>query len=184
MGARDEIFPTRGHPAYVQTEWAKGWAYNVIGFGAAARLLTEQRASMHASVDQIGLAVFFLQRHRVELVIKQAIVDLGREPVEVAKLGHNLDRLWRELGAVVRSVGANHWRALMDDHGEFVAVMHGADEGSFSYRYPIDKAGAESKRADFISLEALERYAEGFEHGIHGYTDWVAEGRRAVDDYY
>jgi hypothetical protein len=183
MGARDEIFPTDQHPAYVQTQWAKGWAYNVIGFGAAARLLTEQRASMHASVDQIGLAVFFLQRHRVELIIKQALVDLGRQPAEVAKLGHNLDHLWRVLGTIVRSVGADHWSGLMDDHGEFVAVMHEADEGSFSYRYPIDKTGAESTRADFISLEALERYAEAFEYGIHGYTDWVAEGRRAVDDY-
>jgi len=184
MGARDEIFPTDQHPAYVQTQWAKGWTYNVIGFGAAARLLTEQRASMHASVDQIGLAVFYLQRHRVELIIKQSLVDLGREPVEVAKLGHNLDRLWRELGTVVSSIDADHWRALVNDYAEFVAVVHEADEGSFSYRYPIDKAGSESKRADFISLEALERYAEGFEYGIHGYTDWVAEGRREADHYY
>jgi hypothetical protein len=188
MGARDEIFPTDQHPAYVQTQWAKGWGYNVIGFGDAARLLTEQRAKMHATVDQIGLAVIYLQRHRVELVIKQALVDLGKEQAEVATLGHSLEHVWRELGTVVKSIGGDHWRSLVNDYAEFIAVMHEADEGSFSYRYPIDRAGAESKRADFINLEALQRYAEGFEYGVHGYTDMIAEGRREAayydDDYY
>jgi hypothetical protein len=33
-------------------------------------MLTEQREKMHAHVDQVGLAVFYLQRHRVELVIR------------------------------------------------------------------------------------------------------------------
>lgn len=70
MSASDEIFPSEGREAYVQTRWAKGWGYNVIGFGYAARMLTEQRVKMHANVDLIGLAVFYLQRHRVELVIK------------------------------------------------------------------------------------------------------------------
>jgi hypothetical protein len=53
--------------------------------------------------------------------------------------------------------------------------MHQADEGSFSYRYPINRAGEESRRADFIDLDALERHADRFENGVQGYTDWVSE---------
>lgn len=183
MSVRDEIFPTERNPAYVQTEWAKGWGYGVIGFAYAARMLTEQRREMHANVDQIGLVVFYLQRHRVELVIKQALVDLGEEPAKVAQLGHNLDQLWRRLGTIVRSNGADHWWSLAEDHGEFLSTMHEADEGSFSYRYPIDKAGEESTRADFISLEALERHAETFENGVQAYMDWISEMRSYEPDY-
>jgi hypothetical protein len=183
MSVRDEIFPRERNEAYVQTEWARGWAYGVIGFGEAARMLTEQRPKMHANVDQIGLAVFYLQRHRIELVIKQALVDLGGNPAEVARLGHDLGRLWETLGSVVRSNGADHWRSLADTHGEFLSVMHEADEGSFSYRYPIDKAGEESKRADFISLEALELHADKFEYGVQGYMDWVSEAQSYGPDH-
>lgn len=112
MGVGDEIFPREQKAAYVQTQWSKGWGYGVIGFGYAARMLTEQREKMHANVDQIALAVFYLQRHRVELVIKQALVDLGSAPVDVAKLGHNLETLWRSLEEVVRSVRVGLWGGL------------------------------------------------------------------------
>lgn len=175
MGVRDEIFPNERKLAYVQTTWAKGWEYGVMGFGYAARMLTEQREVMHANVDQIGLAIVYVQRHRVELVIKQALVDLGEGPVDVAKVGHNLQKLWRRLGTVVSSIDAEHWRYLSNEYGEFLSAMHEADEGSFSYRYPIDKTGEASKRADFIDLEALERHANSFEHGVQGYTYWVSE---------
>ncbi len=154
VSVADEIFPASGHPAYVQTEWSKGWAYAVIGFGGAARMLTEQRGEMHASVDQVGLAVFFLQRHRVELVIKQALVDLGEDPVAVAKFKHDIANLWRKLGEVVRTENPNHWEQISSEHSDFVAAIDEADRGSFSYRYPIDMAGGEPERAPFIDLDA------------------------------
>ncbi len=182
MSVPEEIFPTERNPAYVQTQWAEGWGYAVIGFGSAARMLTEQREKMHASVDQIGLAVFYLQRHRVELVLKQALVGLGEDPVAVAKLSHNLEVLWRTFGDVVRAIDLKHWQDLDGQHGEFVATIHQADEGSFSYRYPIDRTGAESKRVPFIDLDALERHADGFENGVGGYTDWIAESRREAQE--
>lgn len=179
MSVRDEIFPADRDGAYVQTEWASGWAFAVTGFGYAARMLTEQRQAMHANVDQIGLAVFYLQRHRVELIIKQALVDLGEDPAGVASHRHSLKRSWETLGSVIRSKGADDWEELSDAHGEFVEIMHDEDEGSFSYRYPTDKDGNESKRAAFISLEALERHADNFESGVQGYTDWLDEAQQA-----
>jgi hypothetical protein len=183
MDVRDEIFPAEQHVRYVQTQWASGWAYAVIGFGEAARMLTEQREKMHAGIDQIGLAVFYLQRHRVELVIKQALIDLGVAPAEVTDLSHNLDRSWRRLGtAVVETTSADHWRELSNDHGDFVAALHEADGGSFTYRYPIDRKGSDNRRADYIDLEALERHAQQFEYGVGGYTDMVDEMQRLADE--
>jgi hypothetical protein len=183
QSASDDIFPKRQHPNYVQTQWAEGWAFAVIGFGSAARMLTERRAEMHASVDQIGLAVFYLQRHRVELVMKQALVDLGEDPANVAKYGHNLDVIWRALGTVVSAVDPAHWKHLDERFRDFVNTIHGADSGSFAYRYPVDKKGSEVQREDYIDLDALERYSEDFETGVGGYTDWIDEQRHAAREY-
>lgn len=181
MGVRDEIFPSDRQLGYVQTEWARGWGYAITGFGKAARMLTERRAEMHASVDQIGLAIFYLQRHRVELVIKEALLDLGEAPEQVTKRGHNLARLWARLGTIVRAKGDDHWASLDGDYGEFVQVMHDADRGSFSYRYPIDTAGRESERAPFLDLDALEQHAERFERHVSGYVGWVSETEDPAD---
>ncbi|WP_205697481.1 hypothetical protein [Conexibacter sp. SYSU D00693] len=181
MGAADDIFPSHQSPAFVQTRWSEGWGYAVIGFGSAARMLTEQRAKMHASVDQIGLAIFFLQRHRVELVLKHALVLLGEDVEAVAKLPHRLDVLWRRFGQVVRPLDPKGWRYLEGEFGDFVEAIHKADEGSFTYRYPVNREGEESKRAPFIDLDALERYAERFDLGISGFVDWIDEGRREAE---
>jgi hypothetical protein len=144
MSVRAEIFPADRGEALVQTEWAKGWGYAVIGFGEAARMLTEQRREMGAAVDQVGLAVFYLQRHRVELIIKQALIDLGEELSRVIKPGHDLRALWLLLEERIRSSDADEWNDLEREHGEFLSVMHEADKSSFSYRYPVDKSGGDS----------------------------------------
>lgn len=175
MTVWDEIFPSERNEAFVQTEWASGWGYGVIGFGEAARLLTAQRQKMGASVDQVGLAVFYLQRHRVELVIKQALVDLGDDPIQVAELRHNLRGAWHRLEVRVRSIDPMLWQSFSPSHLEFLSVMHRADEGSFSYRYPIDRKGDEVARVDFINLEALESHAEAFESGVQGISEWLSE---------
>jgi hypothetical protein len=83
---------------------------------------------------------------------------------------------------VRRTTGNKDWQYLDDQFGDFVKAMHEADEGSFSYRYPVDKQGEESKRAAFIDLDALDRYTDGFYWGVGGYTDMVSEGRQAELD--
>lgn len=183
MGVRDEIFPTNRSERFVQTEWAAGWGYAVIGFGEAARMLTEERHRMHASVDQIGLAVFYLQRHRVELVLKQALIDLGEEAPAAIARGHDLAALWHLFEVRVSTRDPAAWDTLNREHGEFVAAMHEADKSSFSYRYPVDQSGGDVQRASFIDLDALQRHAVHFEDGVHGYLDWLSESRGVEPDF-
>jgi hypothetical protein len=183
MTVRGEIFSAQSSERYVQTEWAGGWTYAVIGFGEAARMLTEQRRKMGASVDQIGLAVFYLQRHRVELILKQTLIDLGEEPIRVIKPGHDLAALWALLKARLQSDDPGEWDTLERDHGDFVSVMHEADSSSFSYRYPVDKSGSHSVRPDYIDLDALQHHVERFESGLHGYLDWLSEARMAEPEF-
>jgi hypothetical protein len=176
MSVKDDIFPRDASEAYVQTQWSTGWGYAVIGFGEAARILTERQAQMHASVDQIGLAVFYLQRHRVELVIKHLLIDgLAQDPEKVIALRHNLGRLWVRLGEVVSGISPAQWQELDDEFGEFMTVMHEADAASFTYRYPADHQGRQVARAEYIDLRALEHHAERFEAGIMGYATWLED---------
>jgi hypothetical protein len=79
MNAREEIFPPKGRVEFVQTEWARGWGAASSGFAEAARVLTKRAHRVGPSVDQVGLVVFFLQRHRVELALKQLLDFLGQE---------------------------------------------------------------------------------------------------------
>ncbi|MGB0098482.1 MAG: hypothetical protein WBP81_38825 [Solirubrobacteraceae bacterium] len=174
----DEIFPSTRSTNYVQTEWAQGWGFAEFGFGEAARILTEQRPAMRATVDQIGLAVFYLQRHRVELLLKQALIDFFDEPCRTLKAGHDLAELWHLLKGHVPD--SSNWDTLQREHGDFVSVMHEADKRSFSYRYPTDKSGLDSQRADFIDLDALQRHTERFADDIHGYLDRLSESGPAT----
>jgi hypothetical protein len=84
---------------------------------------------------------------------------------------------------VVRDIDPDHWNDLDSQQGEFVSVMNDADEGSFSYRYPVNKQGEDAKRPAFIDLQALERHAERFEGRVQGYTDWIDE-MRGEERYY
>lgn len=67
MGVYDELFPSHQSPAFVQTLWSEGAHGIAGGFEYAARHLTEHRNEFGATIDQVGLAVFFLQRRRVKV---------------------------------------------------------------------------------------------------------------------
>jgi hypothetical protein len=92
MGLADEIFPTERRERFVQTEWADGWVLTAVGFQEAARLLTEASRKIGASIDQVGLVVFFLQRHRMELAMKELLVGAGMETKDITT--HSLTKLW------------------------------------------------------------------------------------------
>lgn len=91
MGIFEEIFPAERRMELAQTEWAEGWAAAAAGFGFAAEYLMKNASSLGATVDQAGLAIFFLQRHRVELILKNllSMVEVPFPPT------HSLQKLWQ-----------------------------------------------------------------------------------------
>ncbi len=183
MDIREEIFPSQKREAYVQTEWAAGWMSTASGFGEAARRLTDQRRQIGAEIDQIGVAIFYLQRHRVELLIKGALDELGCAPEEVFRLGHDLRRLWLRLGAEIEGFSAQLWRELDHEATQFVEVLQEADTNAAQYRYPVGKTGGASRRAEFVDLHELQRHAEAFDSIIEGCIDWIDEARAAEAEF-
>jgi hypothetical protein len=173
----DEIFPGERQERLVQTEWADGWTYALIGFEEAAQFLTENRRRFGAAIDQVGLVIFFLQRHRVELALKQLIVERGVDLKDV-KVPHSLPALWQ---ACSNALGAstNEWQYLDSAGSELIALLHERDPNSHTFRYPVDRDGNDHARPPFIDLEALERHVDDLVWAIHGCIEHLAESERA-----
>lgn len=179
MGVYEEIFPDARSSQHVQTEWASGWNGTEFGFALAAEYLTKNRSTFGAMIDQVGLAVFFLQRHRVELALKGLLNLLGAEIPHT----HSLDALWKRCGTAVSEEHPDEWREISDAHSELIAVLHAADNGSFAYRYPEDNKGNESVREKFIDLDQLDSHIGRLVTLINGYGDWRAELLEADGSY-
>jgi hypothetical protein len=180
MSIREEIFPSERREAYVQTEWSKGWGYAGIGYRKAARLLTKERGTFGAGVDQVGLAIFFLQRHRVELSLKE-LLDARGEAKRAIKLRHSLIRLWE---ACRELVGADtvEWQH-MNLGSELIAVLDDTDPGSYSFRYPVNRHGNEIERPQFIDLDALEMHVNNFVSSIDEYLYYMEQVQQAKQEY-
>jgi hypothetical protein len=172
----DEIFPANRHPDFVQTEWSRGWVYQSIGFGEAARFLTEHSSSFQGSIDSVGLAVFFLQRHRVELVLKELLIAHGGNLNEVQP-AHSLGALWKACEGVI-GADVEGWRHIESEGGPIVMLLHERDPSPHTYRYPVDRRGNEHRRADQIDLAALELHVSRLVSAIDGckaYSEQVRE---------
>lgn len=172
----DEIFPDRRDRDFVQTEWATGWGYGSIGFAEAARFLTENKKQFHASIDQVGLVIFFLQRHRVELALKELLVAHSVDLTNI-KPPHSLPALWGACEQVAGS-GSEGWQYLDSAGSELVALLHERDPGSHTYRYPVDRKGKPHERPKFINLAALEEHVNALVNAIGGYMDHSEEARQ------
>jgi hypothetical protein len=174
VSLQDEIFPSERHPDYVQTEWSRGWGYGSIGFADAARFLTEHRARFHASIDQVGLVVFYLQRHRVELALKELLVA-HKVDLSTIKSPHSLRALWNVCGGAISAVDKQSWDYLDAAGTEVVSVLDSVDPDSAAFRYPENRKGEEHVRPKFIDLGALEKHVDTFSAAISGYTAYSDE---------
>jgi hypothetical protein len=181
MSLADEIFPDRRHPDFVQTEWARGWGYGSIGFAEAARFLTENRAEFHAGIDQVGLVVFFLQRHRTELALKELLIAHGVDLKEI-KSPHSLDALWKACEATIRAADSDAWDYLDSAGTNLVTLFHEADPDSDAFRYPVDRKGNKHDRPKYIDLAALEKHVNALCAAIGGYMTYSAEARQYEEE--
>lgn len=176
MSIRDEIFPGERNPAYVQTEWARGWTAAAAGFGYAAEFLTKNATAFGATIDQTGLAVFYLQRHRIELVLKDLLDCLGVDFPPT----HSLRRLWQCCEEGFTETDLN-WTEFEEECGDFIDALSEVDDGATVFRFPVDTDGNEAKRPAFIDLNALNRHADTFFWAAAGCIAFLTETKAMMD---
>jgi hypothetical protein len=173
--SREDLFPSRKNPDYVQTEWCESWLDLATGFGYAAEELTRRRADFGATIDQAGIAIFFLQRHRIELLLKAWLDDMGAPE----RGTHRLDVLYEAVRRVVEPKYPDDWKHFEAEHGAFIRLVASEDEGSFVFRYPEDKKGTKFERPDYIDLDFLHERVEALEASVSGFIDYEWELRNA-----
>jgi hypothetical protein len=179
VSVREEIFPAERRLEYVQTEWSQGWTAGAAGFGFAAEFLTKNARSFGATIDQAGLAVLFLQRHRVELILKNLLgfLDVKFPPT------HSLRRLWQLCQEGFEESDLS-WDEFQKDNGEFIDALSAVDDGAATFRFPVDRDGGQIVRPSFVDLQALNRHADKLYWEAAGCMDYLAEAEaemRAIE---
>jgi hypothetical protein len=176
MGIFEEIFPTERRMELAQTEWAEGWAAAAAGFGFAAEYLTKNARSLGATVDQAGLAIFFLQRHRVELILKNLLfmLEVPFPPT------HSLRKLWQLCRSGLEADELLDWQEIAG-HGALIEALSQVDDLAATFRFPVDARGQEMRRPKFIDLDALDRRVKDLYWDVYACTEAI-DARAAFGD--
>lgn len=181
-----EPHPVRKSPDWVQTEYAEGWYAQLMGIGYLTELVERHFDELGATRDQAGLAAVFLQRHRLEVGIKTIFNSLGQPKTK----DHDLARLWTECKQLVAAsshfehegfTGQEVVDKYLKPHDELIRLLAKADPGSFSFRYPVDRAGNKVERPLYIDFRALERNCNEFEGDVTAIFETLREAG-LVDD--
>lgn len=142
-----------------------------IGYYNAARLVLEACEAGDHDAGRLGYPAIFLYRQYIELSLKQVLGVYGPK-VGLAPnwTSHDLLHLWELYKNVGAALGAP---ADVGDVGAqaVIKVFAAADPGSYSYRYPVDRAGKPnalaftrySPRVMLEVMEALHTYLWGSE---------------------
>jgi hypothetical protein len=183
VGLEDEIFPPgfpdRRHPDYIQTEWSQGWGYASMGFGQAADFLTQHKDDFQGALDSVGLVIFYLQRHRVELRMKELLIAHGVKAAELKT--HSLVALWDRCKSVI-GPDSEEWRELDEACAELIRVLDKWDRSSDAFRYPVDAEGEKHPRPHYIDPDALQGHVGDFSMMIDGYMAVSEKARRYETD--
>lgn len=153
------------------------WSY-----GEAAKMLSKHIDEEGFYKDIAIHPICFLYRHSLELSFKQIVWDgrrlLGEKGrVEELCRSHEIQSLWTEIEAIMNAV----WPEVpFPDEAlllrEVVAWFHGADPGSFAFRYPFDKK-LQSNLTELrhINLSTLVEAMEISTHFLEGVAGAVSE---------
>lgn len=173
MSLAERIFPCGpprdGH--ILRLDLVESWESQLLGVGRAAAFLTPRLFSQSHAVDDIGLYVIFLQRHRVELGLK-----LIQERTGAVRPGHVISALAAECEAACRAAGfADAWEAFASAQQEYMELMEDADPKAATFRYPVDASMRPWPRETRVDLVELERAGNAFERDVSVLVAALAE---------
>jgi hypothetical protein len=134
----DLIFPS-GEPRdgnILRLELVGSWESQFLGLGRLVAFLTPRLLEEAFAVDDIGVNVVFLQRHRVEVGLKLILERMGATAVG----GHGIAALWRRCDlACAEAQFSSQWEAFDRARREFADLVDRVDPGAATFRYPVDR---------------------------------------------
>jgi hypothetical protein len=157
----DMIFPG-GEPRdgnILQLELVGSWESQLLGLGRLTAFLTPRLLEEAFAVDDMGVNVVFLQRHRVEVGLKLIL-----ERMDASAVGdHNIDTLWKRCDRACREAGfPSHWEAFGRAQREFAYLLNRVDPNAATFRYPVNKSNQPWERGQ-VDLMELENAGAAFQ---------------------
>jgi hypothetical protein len=169
----DKIFPPPPAPDgnVLRLGLVGSWESQFLGLGRLTGFLTPRLMKQSHAVDDMGLYVAFLQRHRVEVGLK-LILERAAAPIPNT---HVIKDLFDACEAACKKVGfLTDWQTFAGAQGEFVDLMDEVDPGAATFRYPVDRHANPWPRRPLVDLVALEAAGEDFESAVSGLVQQLA----------
>jgi len=164
MSLRDQIFPPG--PArdgnILRLGLVGSWESQLLGLGRLTAFLTPRLLSQSHAVDDMGLNVVFLQRHRVEVGLK-LVLERAQAPIPSR---HNIRKLMVDCQVACATAHGKDWRAFVASQQEYVDLIDQVDPGAATFRYPVDTNAQPWSRRDLVDLKALEAAGREFEDAV------------------
>ncbi len=161
----EQVFPD-GPPRdgnILRLDLVSSWESQLVGLGRLTAFLTPRLLTQSHAVDDIGLYVVFLQRHRVEVGLKLVLERTRVTPPAI----HSISRLFERCAASSRSVGYGQaWDAFASDQGEYVELLNEVDSNAATFRYPVNTSAHPWPRRERVDLEHLEQAGSAFEQSL------------------
>lgn len=160
----DSIFPA-GDPRdgwILRLELVGSWESQFLGLGRLVAFLTPRLLKEAFAVDDMGVNVVFLQRHRVEVGLKLILERAGASPVG----DHKIDVLWSRCAEACTDAGFSaRWDDFDRAQKEFGTTLNLVDPGAATFRYPVDRRNQPWKRGQ-VDLAQLEEAGAAFERDL------------------
>lgn len=145
----------------LRLEFVESWESQLIGLGRLTAFLTPGLLHRSHAVDDIGLNVIFMQRHRVEVGLKLLLERSEAKPVRT----HKIRDIHEACGRAMTAKGlSSEWDGFVAAQSDYIHLMHKIDSGAATYRYPVNTNSQPWQRPRFVDLEELE--AAGASHGV------------------
>ena len=155
------------------------------GYKQGADLMVESALKDRAAKDVLIFPIIFCYRHYIELSLKHLIANYG-PTVGVTRSwnSHDLSTLWNKVKVIIKGYGVD----VEDDStcvvADIITEFGKMDEGSFSFRYPVDKKGGLIElQLDSYNLVNIADVMEGVEGYFNGLDGLLDELKHASDDF-
>lgn len=153
---RESIWETGPWRANAHLEVHGDWYPYVAGYKDAADNVVE--AAINDFPDNLVYPIMFLYRHYLEIMIKQMLwefrslqsylkkyygnteysseISMEKDPI----VKHDMVSIWEELRELIEESWGNEENlSFLVDVEHRIKEFHDIDQGSFSFRYPVDK---------------------------------------------
>lgn len=161
----DDIFPV-GAPRdgkILRLGLVGTWESQLVGLGRLTAFLTPRLLTQSHAVDDMGLYLVFLQRHRVEVALK-LILERAKAPIPG---NHLVMRLFSQCEDACRAVGMDKaWGSFAGAQQPFAELIDEVDPSAATFRYPVDNKAQPWARRENVDLEALETAGRAFHDDV------------------